>query len=123
MKYFFLGVALRMKATLNIRPFPLNIKFLSFFPNCYRLLLTYFLYTFSSQYRSCTRIKRARWRCKGRCVSRGLFVAGDGSVVNANVNAAYNILRKAFPHALAEGIEDASLHPVRMPLGTACECT
>jgi len=60
---------------------------------------------------------------QGRRVNRGLFVAGDGSVVNADVNAAYNIIRKAFPNALAEGIEDASLHPVRMPLGTARECT
>ncbi|HHN81468.1 MAG TPA: hypothetical protein ENN11_02460 [Methanomicrobia archaeon] len=59
----------------------------------------------------------------GRRVSRGQFVAGDGSVVNADANATYTILRKAFPNALAEWIEDASVHPVRMPLGTARECT
>jgi len=42
---------------------------------------------------------------------------------NAEVNVAHDIIRKAFLNALVEGIEDTSLHPVRMPLGTACEST
>jgi len=62
-------------------------------------------------------------RYQGRRVAGGLFMAGGGSVVNADVNAAYNIVRKAFPNVLAEGIEDAGVHPVRMSLGIACECT
>ncbi|RZN47095.1 transposase [archaeon] len=69
------------------------------------------------------RVSNAPVGAARRCVSWVLFVAGDGSVVNADVNAAYNIIRKAFPDALAKGIEDASLHPACMPLGTACECT
>ena len=59
----------------------------------------------------------------GRRVRRGLFVSRDGTVINADVNAAYNIIRKVFPHACAEGIEDASLHPVCEKMFSACECT
>jgi putative transposase len=48
----------------------------------------------------------------GRRVSRGLFRAGNGRLINADVNAAYNILRQAVPEAfLADGIEGVGLHP------------
>jgi putative transposase len=40
----------------------------------------------------------------GRRVKRGLFRAGDGRFINADVNGAYNIIVKAFPNAF-EGIE------------------
>jgi hypothetical protein len=42
-----------------------------------------------------------------------LFKTGGGKVINADVNGAYNILRKAFPEALvADGIEGLGLVPV-----------
>jgi putative transposase len=50
----------------------------------------------------------------GRRISRGLFRAGDGTLVNADVNGSYNIIRKAFPKAF-EGIEGVFVvHPVRV---------
>jgi putative transposase len=51
---------------------------------------------------------------KGKRIERGLFKASDGTLINADVNAAYNILRKVFPNAFAEGIEGVGLHPVRV---------
>ena len=44
---------------------------------------------------------------------RGLFKSERG-IINADVNAAYNIIRKAIPKAFeADGIEGVGLHPVR----------
>ena len=43
---------------------------------------------------------------------RGLFKSERG-IINADVNAAYNIIRKAIPKAFANGIEGVGLHPVR----------
>jgi putative transposase len=37
-----------------------------------------------------------------------------GSKVNADVNGSYNILRKATPNALCNGVEDVVVHPVRL---------
>lgn len=48
----------------------------------------------------------------GRRVSRGLFQAHDGGLINADVNGAYNILRQAVPEALVDGIQGAGRHPV-----------
>jgi putative transposase len=48
----------------------------------------------------------------GKRVKRGLFCSGNGRLINADVNASYNIIKKAFPNAFAEGIEDAAVHPV-----------
>lgn len=47
----------------------------------------------------------------GKRVKRGLFRASDGTLINADVNAAYNIIRKAVPNAFANGIEDVAVHP------------
>jgi len=45
---------------------------------------------------------------------RGLFKTERGTIINADVNAAYNIIRKAIPKAFeADGIEGVGLHPVR----------
>jgi putative transposase len=48
---------------------------------------------------------------KGRRISRGLFKSSDGRVINADVNAGYNIMRKAFPNSLDDGIEVLGLIP------------
>ena len=55
-------------------------------------------------------------------VRQEFFGPGTGTAINADVNAAYNIIRKVFPNAFAEGTEDVSLHPVCRNMFSACEC-
>jgi putative transposase len=52
----------------------------------------------------------------GRRVKRGLFQAADGRRLNADINGAYNILRKVVPDAFGNGIGGVVVHPVRVPL-------
>ncbi|MFX1373111.1 MAG: RNA-guided endonuclease InsQ/TnpB family protein [Promethearchaeota archaeon] len=48
----------------------------------------------------------------GKRISRGLFKTSKGILLNADVNGAYNIMRKAFPNAISEdGIEAFGLMP------------
>lgn len=42
---------------------------------------------------------------KGKRVKRGLYQTGDGTLINADLNGAANILRKAFPRAFNTGID------------------
>ena len=51
---------------------------------------------------------------KARRIHRGLFVSNNGIKINADVNGAYQIMKKVFPNAYADGIEGAALHPVRV---------
>jgi putative transposase len=51
---------------------------------------------------------------KGKRIKRGLFKSSEGKLINADVNGAYNILRKVVPEAFAEGLEGVSVHPVVM---------
>ena len=56
----------------------------------------------------------------GRRITRGLFKSTTGTIINADVNGAYNILKKAFLNAVeADRIEDVGLHPSRWRLVTA----
>ena len=48
---------------------------------------------------------------KSRRVYRGLFISDSGKKINADVNGAYQILKKVIPDAFSEGIEGAGLHP------------
>lgn len=52
----------------------------------------------------------------GRRVARGLFRASTGRCLNADVNGAYNILRKVVPNAFGNGIGGVVVHPVRIAL-------
>ena len=52
----------------------------------------------------------------GRRVKRGLYRASDGRRLNADVNGAFNILRKVVPDAFGNGIEGVVVHPVRIAL-------
>ncbi|MFX1364679.1 MAG: RNA-guided endonuclease InsQ/TnpB family protein [Promethearchaeota archaeon] len=48
----------------------------------------------------------------GERISRGLFKTSTGVLLNADVNGAYNIMRKAFPNAISvDGIEAFGLIP------------
>lgn len=49
---------------------------------------------------------------KSRRVYRGLFKANNGRTINADVNGAFQILRKVFPNVSADGIEGVVLRPV-----------
>ena len=53
---------------------------------------------------------------KDRRTRRGLFVSNRGIRANADVNAAYQIMKKVFPNAFADGIEGVVLHPVRVDI-------
>lgn len=53
---------------------------------------------------------------KKRRTHRGLFVSNQGISINADVNAAYQIMKKVFPNVFADGIEGVVLHPVRVDI-------
>jgi len=49
---------------------------------------------------------------QGKRICRGLYQSHRGAIINADVNGAYNILKKAVPKAIsADGIEGVGLHP------------
>ena len=49
----------------------------------------------------------------GRRIKRGLFKSADGTLINADVNGSYNILRKCMPNAFdADGVVGVLVHPV-----------
>jgi putative transposase len=50
----------------------------------------------------------------GRRVKRGLYRAADGAPINADVNGAYNIIRKVAPEAFAQGSRGCVVHPMRL---------
>lgn len=51
---------------------------------------------------------------KQRRVYRGLFVSKSGKTINADVNGAYQIMKKVVPDAFSKGIEGVGLHPIRL---------
>ena len=51
---------------------------------------------------------------KSRRVHRGLFVSNKGIKINADVNGAYQIMRKVFPNVKSDGIKGVALHPIRV---------
>ncbi len=51
---------------------------------------------------------------KNRRVWRGLFLSNKGMSINADVNAAYQIMKKVFPNEFSDGIEGVVFHPVRV---------
>ena len=59
---------------------------------------------------------------KSRRVHRGLFQANAGRKINADINGAYQIMRKVFPNVNADGIEGVALRPtvVALSMSTCC---
>jgi putative transposase len=47
----------------------------------------------------------------GKRIKRGIFRSKDGILMHADLNAVYNIIRKAVPEAFADGIEGIGLYP------------
>ena len=47
----------------------------------------------------------------GKRIHRGLYKTKDGTLINADINGASNIIRKVFPNAF-DGIKGVGLHPV-----------
>lgn len=52
----------------------------------------------------------------GKRIQRGMYRSRSGRLINADVNGAYNIIRKAIPNAFSNGIEGVVVHPVRLPI-------
>ena len=53
---------------------------------------------------------------KSRRIHRGLFQANAGRKINADINGAYQIMRKVFPNVTADGIEGVALRPAVVAL-------
>ena len=53
---------------------------------------------------------------KKRRKYRGLFVSNKNTLINADVNAAYQIMKKVFPNEFSDGIEGVVLHPVKVAI-------
>lgn len=53
---------------------------------------------------------------KKRRIFRGLFISNKCIKINSDVNGAYQIIKKVFPNAFANGIEGVGLHPIVISL-------
>ncbi len=53
-------------------------------------------------------------RYLGKRVKRGLFRSASGRCLNADVNGAYNIIRKVAPDAFGKGVEAVVVQPIRL---------
>lgn len=53
---------------------------------------------------------------KNRRIHRGLFISNSNLKINADVNGAYQIMKKVFPKAFSNGIEGVGLHPFKVDL-------
>ena len=51
---------------------------------------------------------------KKRRIHRGLFISNKGIKINADVNGAYQIMKKVFPNAYSNGVKGVVLHPIRV---------
>lgn len=56
------------------------------------------------------------YKFSGKRIKRGMYKSKEGKKINADVNGSYNIIRKEFPNAFGNGIEDVAVHPVRVSL-------
>lgn len=52
----------------------------------------------------------------GKRVKRGLFRSALNVLINADLNGALNVIRKAIPNAFANGIEGVRLHPFKVSI-------
>lgn len=55
--------------------------------------------------------KEQKFKFSGRRIKRGLYKSKNGILINADINGAYNILRKEFPNDFVNGIEGFAVNP------------
>lgn len=60
--------------------------------------------------------KNKHYEFSGKRIKRGLYKSANGIIINADVNGAYNIMKKAVSNAFADGIEGVDLHPIKFKL-------
>ena len=75
-----------------------------------KLILTEESYTSKASFLNSDPLVKGEYN--GKRVKRGLYKTNEGILINADVNAAGNIIKKVFPNAFADGIEGVGLHPV-----------
>lgn len=54
-----------------------------------------------------------KYNFSGKRIQRGLYKSLNGVLINADVNGSFNIIKKVFPEAFANGIEGVGLHPIK----------
>lgn len=54
------------------------------------------------------------YQFSGKRIKRGLYKSSDDTLINADVNASYNILRKCNPEFIFDGIKGLSLIPIKL---------
>jgi putative transposase len=52
----------------------------------------------------------------GKRIKKGIFRSKNGILIHADLNAVYNIIRKAIPEAFADGIECIGLYPLSLSI-------
>ena len=77
-----------------------------------KVVLTEESYTSKCSFLDMEEIKKQK-QYKGKRIKRGLFQSEKGILINADVNGAYNIIRRVSPNAFANGVEGVGLHPVK----------
>ena len=50
----------------------------------------------------------------GKRIHRGLYKSANGTLINADVNGAYNTVRKVIPSSFNDGIVGAGRHPIKL---------
>ncbi len=56
----------------------------------------------------------------GKRINRGLFRSGNGTLIHADLNGSYNLIRKAIPETFANGIEGIGLFPRSLSVPQFC---
>ena len=55
-----------------------------------------------------------KYQFSGKRVRRGLYKSKSGHLINADINASYNIMRKVVPKVFDNGIEGVVVHPLTL---------
>ena len=79
----------------------------------YKVVLTEESYTSGTSFLD-NEFPKEQFYNKKRRIRRGLFKSNKNVLINADVNGSYQILKKVFPNAYANGIEGVVLHPIKV---------
>ena len=78
--------------------------------NGIRFITTEESYTSGTSFLDCESPVKANYD-KSRRIHRGMFQSNNGTLINSDVNGSYQIMKKVFPNAFANGIEGVGCHP------------